>query len=248
MKQGHSLFLIAALVVGTQAWSQDFNIDVGQPGSQPHPWYAAAGQRGVWNSVTGAHITPFTPGPTPQDDILVDIYGNPTSVGFHQFGGMDLVSANDPSVSGEDAELMNDYLATHSANLENCMYLNGLQNGTYEVLTYAWMPNSTFTRQLVRFDFHPDTYLVGGVWNGQHLEGVTFSRHIVEVTNGRIGFHSGIPSGGMINPGAAFNGAQIRLLTGVPTFGGWHVALLFGAVATAGGILRRRRMAIRYRH
>ena len=104
--------------------------------------------------------------------------------------------------------LLNDYLATHSDVLESCMYLNGLEDGMYEVLTYARMPNSPGTLQLVRFDFHKGTTLVGGAWPGQHEEGITYSRDIIEVNNGFIGFHVGIPPGGDTVIGAAFNGFQ----------------------------------------
>ncbi len=205
------VFLIVLLGLVFPATAQSLNIDVGDPGSEPPSSYAAAGLPGVWNSVTGAHITPFTPGPTPQDDILVDLDGNLTNVGFHQFGGMDMVTANDPSVTGADAELLNDYLATHSGSLENCMYLNGLQNGMYEVITYAWMPNFPLVTQKVRFDFVGGCVLVGGSFNG-HAEGITYSVHLIQVTSGRIGLHSGIPAGGDLGIGAAFNGMQVRLL------------------------------------
>jgi hypothetical protein len=95
----------------------------------------------------------------------------------------------------------------------------------------------------VRFDppGPPETALVGGTWNGAHQEGVTYARHIVDVTNGRIGFHSGIPGGGMVNPGAAFNGVQLRLLATVPAFGAWHFGLLIAATALIGAVLQRRR-------
>ncbi|MHC5110577.1 MAG: hypothetical protein ACYTHJ_11960 [Planctomycetota bacterium] len=219
------------------ASAQNFNVDVGQPGSQPPASYGAAGLAGVWNSVTAEHISPFTTGPTPEDDMLVDIFGNQTNVGFHQFGGMDLQSVNDPSVSGDDSTLLNDYLATHNVSLEDCMYLNGLQNGTYEVITYAWMPNSPFTMQNVRFDNLPGSDLVGGTWNGEHIEGVTYNREVFEVTNGHIGWHVGIPSGGATEPGAAFNGFQIRLLgAGVPAVSEWGL-LVLGLVVLAMGTI-----------
>ena len=235
---GFVLFLAAG-----RASSQSFNIDVGQLGSQPPPAYAAAGLPGVWNSVRADHVTPFTTGPTPQDVMLVDINGIQTGVGFHQYGGMDLVTTNDPSVTGDDAVLMNDYLATHSLTLESCMYLNGLQNGTYELTVYAWMPNSPGTDQQVRYDFHPGATLVGGAWPGSHVEGVTYARNVFDVTNGNIGLHVGIPSGGTTFPGAAFNGWQVRKLepATVPTLSTWNLGALVSAVALAGAVLLRRR-------
>lgn len=236
------VIVVAALCGGSTAFGQNFNVDVGNPGSQPNSSYAAAGLAGVWNSVRGTHITPFTTGPTVDDDMLVDINGHPTGVGFHQFGGMDYVSTNDPSVSGNDGNLLNDYLATHSETLESCMYLNGLENGTYEVLTYAWMPHQPSVDQLVRFDFHPGTQLVGGSWPGQHIENVTYSRDIIEVTNGFIGFHVGIPSGGDTGIGAAFNGFQLRLLGEepiVPAASEWGLIVIALTILVGASILFR---------
>ena len=102
------VFASTLVALAVPAAAQNFNIDVGLPGSEPPSSYAAAGLPGVWNSVTADHIAPFTPGPTPQDDMLVDLQGNATGVGFHQFGGMELITASDPSVSGSDAALLND--------------------------------------------------------------------------------------------------------------------------------------------
>jgi len=237
-----SLAAICVLCGALTASGQNFNVDVGEPGSQPNSSYAAAGLAGVWNSVRGTHIAPFTPEPTEDDDMLVDINGNPTGVGFHQFGGMDYVTTNDPSVSGNDASLLNDYLATHSETLESCMYLNGLENGTYEVLTYAWMPNEPAIDQLVRFDFHPGTQLVGGTWPGQHVENVTYSRGLIEVDDGFIGFHVGIPSGGDTGIGAAFNGFQLRLLGEepiVPATSEWGLIVIALTTLVGASILFR---------
>jgi len=136
--------------MATAAFGQAFNIDVGQPGGGPPASYAGAGLPGVWNAIPVYHMTPFMTGPHPDDFMLVDINGNATGVGLHQYGGMDLVALNDPSVSGNDALLMNDCLITHSAALETCVYLNGLEDGPYEVITYAWMPNRPTTMRLAR--------------------------------------------------------------------------------------------------
>ncbi len=233
--------LAVFLAAGT-ASSQSFNVDVGA-GSPPPATYAGAGQAGVWNSVLAQHVTPFTPGPTPQDVFLVDLDGNPTAVGFHQYGGMDLTSASDPGVSGDDALLLDDHLRTHSLVLESCMYLNGLDDGLYEVITYAWMPNAPSVEQLVRFDFHPGSTLVGGAWSGAHVEGVTYSRDVIDVTGGHVGWHVGIPSGGATFPGAAFNGFQLRKIVAgpVPLLAPVKVALLAAAVALGGALLLHRR-------
>lgn len=243
-----ALVLVALSWIGASAppWAQSFNVDIGEAGSQPPASYAAAGLAGNWNSARADHVTPFTTGPTAQDVMLVDVNGNATGVGFHQYGGMDHVTTNDASVTGDDAVLLNDYLATHSLSLESCMYLNGLANGTYEVTTYAWMPNSPATKQLVRFDFHPGSTLVGGSWSGAHAEGVTYARDLIEVTDGHIGWHVGIPSGGATFPGAAFNGFQLRKIEAVAVpLPSWALGILVLATVAGGALLIARRSAVR---
>jgi len=128
MKTALQSFIIAICVVTSSA-AQSFNIDVGQPGTGPSSSYSAAGIPGVWNAIPVYHMTPFMTGPHPDDFMLVDINGNQTGVGLHQFGGMDLVALSDPSVTGDNSRLMNDCLITHSATLESCIYLNGLEDG-----------------------------------------------------------------------------------------------------------------------
>jgi hypothetical protein len=43
------------------ATAQDFNVDVGQPGTAPPSSYAAAGLPGVWNSLLGTAAAPALP-------------------------------------------------------------------------------------------------------------------------------------------------------------------------------------------
>lgn len=198
--------------------AQSFNVDVGDAESPPSDDYAAAGLAGRWNVVQIPHLLPFviTP-PPPQAEHLVDLDGNPTNVVVHQFGGQDLNQKDDSLTTGDDAALMDDYRATHSTSLETCVYINGLQPGQYEVTTYAWMPVDTEMISKVRFDFSTYIPLVGGErWSGEHIEGVTFTRHILTVASGSsmsyIGMHVGVPSGGNTVIGAPLNGFQLRLL------------------------------------
>ncbi len=231
--------------LATAVAAQDFNVDVGPVGSTaPSSSYAGAGQAGHWNSVTAQHTPPFTPGPHIDDVFLVDIDGNLTTVGFHQFGGMDNYDVADASVSGDDAILLEDYLATHSTSLATCPYLNGLANGTYEVITYAWMPGNPGVDQRVNYDFHPGNTLVGGSWTGSHAEGVTYSRDIIEVTSGSIGWHVAIPPGGATNPGAAFNGFQLKRLTWEDLGGGAPGVAGLPALAASGSLVPNSTVAL----
>jgi len=202
----------AALVISAlsaAALGQSFNVDIGPFNTGPAVTYGAAGVPGFWNSVPAAH-TSANPGPTLGDYILSDIHGNVTGVGLHQFGGMELISQDDPSVGGDDAVLLKDAIVTHSISLKSCLYFNNLQNGLYEVLTYAWMPNHPEVTHVVFHDFTPGTALVGGAWTGRHEEGVTYARHLVTVTNGFMGPHAGLPAGGNTFIGGALNGIQLR--------------------------------------
>ncbi|HPF40614.1 MAG TPA: hypothetical protein P5081_16070 [Phycisphaerae bacterium] len=205
------------LAMVSAASAQSFNVDVGLPGSGPSQSYAAAGLPGKWNVISAAHVTPFMTGPHPLAEHLFDLAGDPTNVVVHQFGGMDLNQKDDPGTSDDDAALMDDYRATHSQSLETCLYVNGLAPGRYEVTTYAWMPVDNRMVSKVRFDFSSSIPLVGdGAWPGGHVEGVTFTRHIVTVSAGGsmtfIGMHIGVPSGGDTITGAPLNGFQIREL------------------------------------
>ncbi|MCB9856691.1 MAG: hypothetical protein H6818_13500 [Phycisphaerales bacterium] len=209
--------VVALAAAATSASAQSFNVDVGAPGTEPSADYAAAGLPGKWNTIMATHVTPFMTGPHPQAEHLFDLAGDPTNVVVHQFGGMDLNQKNDGLTAGDDAALMDDYRATHSTSLETCLYINGLAPGRYEVTTYAWMPVDNQMVSKVRFDFQSYIPLVGGAaWPGHHVEGVTFTRHIVTVTSGGsmtfIGMHVGVPSGGNTTLGAPLNGFQLRLL------------------------------------
>jgi hypothetical protein len=105
---------------------------------------------------------------------------------------------------------------THTAT-ENCLFFDALAPGTYEVLTYAWMPTSPTTPNLVHIDTNPTVTTVGALWPGEQTENVTFARHLVQVTtSGWLRPHSGVPSGGNYTIGAALNGIQIRRLVVQP--------------------------------
>ena len=85
---------------------------------------------------------------------------------------------------------------------------------------------------------------IGGAWPGGHVEGITYARHIAEVTNGNLGLHSGIVPGENPALGAACNGIQIRLLVDCPAdfdgdgvVGAADLAIMLGAWGTNGADL-----------
>lgn len=204
-------FAFAALTLGTLAniaWAQSFNIDIGQPGAGPPGTYAAAGLPGHWISVPATQSVQYTN--------LVNIHGVTTLARMNQIGGTQTLTVNDPALTGDHANLMNDFLITHTT-VENCLFFNDMQPGEYEILVYARMPAQPTIMAQTNVDQepgNPDT-LVGGVWTGQHVEGVTYSRHFATVaatgpSAGKLGLHSGVPPGGSFAVGAALNAVQIR--------------------------------------
>ena len=123
-----------------------------------------------------------------------------------------MLDVNDTAVTGDDALLLDDFLVTYNPGLESCLYVNGLQAGTYEVLVYARMPDPAVL-SYTSVDQEPGFphWSVGGVWTGQHAELVSYSRHFAVVApSGDLDLHSGIVPGADPLLGAALNGLQIR--------------------------------------
>ena len=148
---------------------------------------------------------------------LVGLNGQPVAARVRQIGGTEIVQtvlAGPGQPKGGDAILLADALVTHQ--VENCLFFMNLQNGTYEVLSYAWMPTAPSTLNEVWVDNHPDWVMIGGAWPGELTQGVTHARHIYQTTDGIINMHSGIPSGSGADPGAALNGVQLRRLVAEP--------------------------------
>ncbi|MFT4538439.1 MAG: hypothetical protein ACI835_000873 [Planctomycetota bacterium] len=86
---------------------------------------------------------------------MVDLAGNASGVRMHQFGGQAWMDEVDPDLIGDHDALLGDALVTHSLTLDSCLYINGLQNGTYEVLTYMWRPNHPEVIHKSKIDFVP---------------------------------------------------------------------------------------------
>src|SRR5438445_993169 len=77
------------------------NVSFGPPGNAPPATYAAAGRAGVWNRVAGQAGTTYP---------LVGIYGEATNVTLSQSPSTTLLAGTDPSVTGDDAKLMENAL------------------------------------------------------------------------------------------------------------------------------------------
>ena len=193
---------VAALV--NPAFGQSFNMDIGPGAVAPPDTYAGAGLAGHWISLPELHNVSY--------NNLVDVDGVTTGVGLSQFGGTETLTVADPALSGSDARLMNDYLVSFTM-IENCLFLSGMEPGAYEVIIYARMPAQPTVLSLTNVDQEVGNphLLVGGVWPGQHEQGISYEVHIAEVTgSGALWLHSGVPPGGNLADGAALNGVQIR--------------------------------------
>lgn len=205
--------LSAVLLVSTTLLpAQSINIDLGQPGApRPPDHYRGAGLPGYWNKFDAINPSVYFP--------TYGLDGVLTPATVRQVGGTEIVTAppgGPGGPAGADAILLGDALVTHSA-VENCLYFDGLEAGTYEVLTYAWMPTAPATPNRVHIDTNPTVTMVGAAWTGAHMERVTFARHFVEVTSARwLRPHSGVPTGGNYGIGAALNGIQVRRLVVQP--------------------------------
>jgi hypothetical protein len=165
----------------------------------PAATYAAAGEAGVWNNVTGIA------GPDYQ---LVAVDGTPSGVAVNQAPTTTNFNITDASITGDDAKLLQSGLVTTGA--ETCLMFSGVPAGMYEVLVYAWTPGSPSVMSRTRQDEAPSTKDIGGAWTGAQVEGVTYARYVVTVgSDHNLPAHSGLaPS----MPSAALNGVQIRPL------------------------------------
>jgi hypothetical protein len=194
---------MAILISASPTWSQSINIDFGGTESLPPATYAAAGLPGVWNPVG---VLP--PG---ERQSLIDRAGQPISARIYMIGGTNMLVADDPSTTGDHEALLDDMLIGFNNPVDVCIWVEYLENGEYEVITYAMTPSNANLQSRVRVDFgDPGPVMVGGAWPGVHQEGITFARHTVQVVDGVIALHSGLWAA-QVQSG--INGFQIQPVT-----------------------------------
>lgn len=197
---------LAALSLGASAHAQSINIDFGAPGEGPSSSYAAAGRAGVWNVIG---VMPFS-----QRFDLVGLTGQPVAAKIYNIGGTAMLTHDNPATAGDDARLLDDMFLSFNNPLDLCLFFEHLINGDYEVILYGLTPDNAAHQNRMRVDFAtPGPVWVGGAWNGAHAEGVTFSRHLVTITDGRINPHAGEISA---NYQSGVNGVQLLYLGPCP--------------------------------
>lgn len=198
-----SLALAAALPF--PAFAQSFNIALGPVGSAPSPTYAAAGLAGVWNDVGLTAFGTRVP--------LVGLDGLATDAELRQVGATSALHSDDPATTGDDEALVDSMVWSLCNPLDACYWIDGLENGSYVVTLYGLTPNAPAILSSVRVDdATPGATPIGGAWPGAHVEGVSYKSFVVDVVDGEIGLHSGVPGSGAQ---AGLNGIQIRPATAV---------------------------------
>lgn len=228
---------VAAAVVLTpsvMAQSVNFSVDTvsGAGANQPDSAFGgAADQAGYWNS----HVGTVNPN-SPID--LMDLNGNATGASFTTSAQYFALSGTSNLVGATTD--MTDLLAGYwdisgSAGLsdQQVFTFTGLENGVYNVYTYAMSPGSSgqFTRVNVNgdaLDGAEGMQVVGGAFMGDFEEGITHSLHSgIEVTDGTLVINATSVNWGSIA------GMQLQM---VPAPGALALLGLAGLV----GVRRRR--------
>lgn len=178
---------VVALGVFSTARAQDFNVDVGTTyGIPPATYGAGAAQPGVWNGLASLGRTgPYS------DLALENTAGVTTAVAVSNVGGFgDAAQDNIGTAVGGDQELMDDYQDVSIPQFAppTTWTFTGLANGSYEVYTYAWAPDSdlAFSNVSVAGTTSTNPQICGGPWPGVQTLGITYTRHSVVVTTGTI--------------------------------------------------------------
>lgn len=203
------LALLLAALPAVSASAQSFNIDVGQNlilyPVPPDSYGAGAGQLGRWSSC-----------PSPYSTSVVNLDGSPSSVTTSS--NQSASYSNFPSpLTGDDYDFMVDIQDLPFIGGPTWTWtFAGLQDGSYQLYTYAWAPenNGNTTLVTVPGSIDPPTS-VGGIWSGSpHVLGVTYCVHRVDVTGGTFG----IQVAGQNNHNGAVNGFQLVRLGGPLSF------------------------------
>jgi hypothetical protein len=192
-----SLLLLAVFSVSAAA--QSFNVDVGDNlilFPVPSDGYgAAAGQTGRWTASSFPYST-----------TLLNLDGTPSSVTTSSTSSSSY-SYFPSMLTGDDYDFMVDVQNLPAFSGPYTWTFAGLQNGSYELTTYAWAPENSgaMTRVTVPGSMDPPQN-VGGLWSGgPHVLGVTFARHQLTVAGGTFT----IVVEGLNNQSGSINGFQL---------------------------------------
>lgn len=188
---------VLAAMIATTANAQSLNIDVGDAAGVPSASYAAAGLPGVWNLATID---------------LVGLDGEPIAATLnYELDFFEFI--DDPGTTGDDELLLDDYIDHIYDVCVTAFHFDGLANGTYDVITYAWRPSCPDEKTEVSIGYLcPQCFsqqTIGGTWPGELQEGVTHARHTAKVTDGTLDICVYAPWGSS----GSVNGLQLVELT-----------------------------------
>ncbi len=193
--------LMCAIFVVPVVRGQSVNIDYEAGSGTPAENYAAAGLPGVWNALTA---------PPNVAQPLVGLDGEPIAATVTQLLATGTIHRDDPATSGEDEALMDDFVPG-LGDIVVGLTFEGLRDGVYEVITYAWTPNSPNSTTLVGLDENlTGGQLIGGAWPGTLTKGITHASHRTEVQGGRLSIFW---VGGHFGADGAINGVQLTFLS-----------------------------------
>lgn len=173
--------LFLPLLASPLCAAQNLNIDFGStfqgPGAPSAAYAGAAGQAGVWNTVSNFQLY-GTP--------LLDLLGD-TAAAFVEGGFYNVASTSggdNPLTTGDDEALLDDWarLSPSSPFTTQSIRILGLQSGTYDVYVYSFNASNPSTVSEVLVEGR--LALIGGSdWTGTHVEGVTYARVCVPVVD-----------------------------------------------------------------
>lgn len=171
---------VTCLAGGAQA--QAFNLDVGESatvGVPQNTYGAAANQVGDWMALDGGPPYLFT---------LTDVNGVLTNVQSEcvASGGTGDYYDNNAITQGDDERLVDDAQDVGSGASISTWIFSNLQDGPYEVYTYAFGPDDFTYRTRVAPEGSSDEQFIGGIFPGGHALGVSYARHCVDVTGGEL--------------------------------------------------------------
>ncbi len=204
--------LVVALAspAAAQSFNLDSNTSVAGPTGEGAPtavFAGAAAQPGVWNAITGI-VDLSIP--------LDNLDGSPSNVTFtRSIAGGGNFAFDNPNATRDFAKLLND---GHDLSITQFQFItysfSGLQNGTYEVYTYAIAPDFGPDRTIIRVGSDAGTeVLCGGTMPiNNFVLGVTHVVHTVVVTSGTLEMQAAGDQA--TNSFGTMNGFQIKLLPG----------------------------------
>ena len=126
-----SLILVTTLLtlasLETAARGERINLDFGPIGAGPSDAYPAAGMAGAWNVVDSIGTSGISG--------LFDVKCHRTGLSIASSDNLFAVTPSAQPFSGEDAELLGDYLVSAPNNLT--LTFTGLAIGSYRIITYT---------------------------------------------------------------------------------------------------------------